>query len=511
MSQVKATRRLILKSSLAVGLGAASTAAATFAQANPQTQIPTTWDESTDILIVGSGFAGLAAAAAAAREGSKVIILEKMPTIGGNSIIDAGDMCAVGTPQQKEKNVKDSPELLAADMMRNGLFLNDPKKVKFVSEHAHDNYEWLVNEIGVEFMPVVGFTGGHSVPRAVTAKNGSGSGIINPLADYLAKQGIKPRIRNYVETIYRDDSGRVVGLKVREGYRFPKEGSGKVKNIQARKAVILCHGGFGADVKYRSLLDPKLTEIFLTTNQPGATAEMWREAARIGGMIIQADWIQCTPWNNPLEKGTGNTWNFGQYVAGEAGVWVNTLGKRFVNENANRKIRADAILVEQGKGLKAIAVANKAASASLEGRRPGFMEKSVKDGLIKEYPTLDALAADWKMPPEALKETVSQINTYFEEGKDPQFGRIVKGLKPMKEGPWYAMEMSPKVHHCMGGLATTVDGKVLDVSTLEPIPGLYAAGEATGGTHGAVRMGTNAILDCLVNGRAAGKAAATQN
>ena len=120
MSQVKATRRLVLKSSLAVGLGAASTAAATFAQANPQTQIPTTWDESTDILIVGSGFAGLAAAAAAAREGSKVIILEKMPTIGGNSIIDAGDMCAVGTPQQKEKNVKDSPELLASDMMRNG-------------------------------------------------------------------------------------------------------------------------------------------------------------------------------------------------------------------------------------------------------------------------------------------------------------------------------------------------------------------------------------------------------
>ena len=144
-------------------------------------------------------------------------------------------------------------------------------------------------------MPVVGFTGGHSVPRAVTAKNGSGSGIINPLADYLAKQGIKPRIRNYVETIYRDDSGRVVGLKVREGYRFPKEGSGKVKNIQARKAVILYHGGFGADVKYRSLLDPKLTEIFLTTNQPGATAGMWREAARIGSAAFFAPPISTSP------------------------------------------------------------------------------------------------------------------------------------------------------------------------------------------------------------------------
>ena len=105
-------------------------------------------------------------------------------------------------------------------------------------------------------------------------------------------------------------------------------------------------------------------------------------------------------------------------------MWVNTLGKRFVNENANRKIRADAILVEQGKGLKAIAVANKAASASLEGRRPGFMEKSVKDGLIKEDIQLLMLSPPiGKMPPEALKETVSQINTYFEEGKDPQFGR----------------------------------------------------------------------------------------
>ncbi len=261
-------------------------------------------------------------------------------------------------------------------------------------------------------------------------------------------------------------------------------------------------------MKYRSLLDPKLTEIFLTTNQPGATSELWRESARIGGMIIQSDWIQCTPWNNPLEKGMGVSWNFGQYVAGEAGIWVNTEGKRFVNENANRKVRADAILVEQGKGLKAIAVANQAACASLEGRRPGLIADCVKKGLIKQYDTLDALAADWKMPADELKKSVDQLNGFFRDGKDPQFNRIVKGLKPMTEGPWLAMEMSPKVHHCMGGLATTIDGQVLDVTDFQPIPGLFAAGEATGGTHGAVRMGTNAILDCLVMGRAAGAAAA---
>ncbi|WP_282164008.1 flavocytochrome c [Turicimonas muris] len=503
---VQISRRNILKSTAFAAAGFIPAAAAVAQTA----KIPSQWDETTDIIIVGSGFAGLSAAVGASNAGAKVIILEKMPTIGGNSVINAGDMCAVGTPQQAAKSVKDSPELLAQDMLRNGLFLNDPKKVKFVAEHANDNYKWLVDEIGVEFMPVVGFTGGHSVPRAVTTTTGSGSGIIMPLAAYLKKKGIEPRTRNYVERIYRDDNGRVVGLCVREGYRFGKEGSGRPKNIQATKAVLFAHGGFGADVKYRSLLDPKLTEIFKTTNQPGATSEMWKEAARIGGMMIQSDWIQCTPWNNPLEKGMGYTWNFGQYVAGEAGIWVNTEGKRFVNENANRKVRADAILVEQGKGLKAVALANKAATASLEGRRPGFMDKALKDNLIKQYDSLDALAADWKMPADALKASIAQLNGYFKDGKDPQFGRIVKDLKPMEEGPWYAMEMSPKVHHCMGGLATTIDGKVLDVSTLEPIPGLYAAGEATGGTHGAVRMGTNAILDCLVMGRAAGTAAATQ-
>ncbi|WP_304423592.1 FAD-dependent oxidoreductase, partial [Turicimonas muris] len=277
---VQLSRRNILKSTALAAAGFIPAAAA-IAQT---TKIPSQWDETTDIIIVGSGFAGLSAAVGASNTGAKVIVLEKMPTIGGNSVINAGDMCAVGTPQQAAKNVKDSPELLAQDMLRNGLFLNDPKKVKFVAEHANDNYKWLVDEIGVEFMPVVGFTGGHSVPRAVTTTAGSGSGIIMPLAAYLKKKGIEPRTRNYVERIYRDDNGRVVGLCVREGYRFGKEGSGRPKNIQATKAVLLAHGGFGADVKYRSLLDPKLTEIFKTTNQPGATSEMWKEAARIGGM-----------------------------------------------------------------------------------------------------------------------------------------------------------------------------------------------------------------------------------
>ena len=141
------------------------------------------------------------------------------------------------------------------------------------------------------------------------------------------------------------------------------------------------------------LQDPKLTDKFQTTNQPGATSELWREASRIGALEVQNDWIQCTPWNNAIEKGMGVSWSFAQYVAGEFGVWVTTKGERFVNENANRKVRADAILVEQGKGLRCIAVANLAAGAALAERRPGFVEKCVKDGLVKQSDTLEGIAS----------------------------------------------------------------------------------------------------------------------
>lgn len=132
--------------------------------------------------------------------------------------------------------------------------------------------------------------------------NGSGSEIVHKQLAYAKKLGIPVRLRVYVERIIRDEDGRVKGLQVREGYRFPNAQSGRAKFIKASKAVILCHGGFGADVNYRMKHDPKLTDKFDTTNQPGATSELRREASRIGGNLIQADWVQCGPWNSPEEK-----------------------------------------------------------------------------------------------------------------------------------------------------------------------------------------------------------------
>ena len=318
--------------------------------------------------------------------------------------------------------------------------------------------------------------------------------------------GVPVRLRCYVERIFRDDSGRVVGIQIREGYRFPKKDSGKVKFIAARKGVVLCYGGFSADVKFRQMHDPKLTDKFSTTNQPGATSEMWRETSAIGALQVQNDWIQCGPWGCPREKGMGIGWQFNQTAAAEYGLWVNAEGKRFVNELANRKVRADAIMVEQANGKKCFAICNEPNVQPLKKQRPGFLEKMLERKIVEKYDSLEALAKAAGIKADALKAQVEEFNKVVKAKADPVWSRYINNDQvPLVEGPWYVCELQPKVHHCMGGLLTNMKGQVLDIMDQEPIPGLYAAGEATGGIHGAVRLGSCAILDCLVNGRICGQ------
>ena len=497
------SRRSLLKGSAVMGVaglfgGAAATASA---------KVPAKWDETVDVIVVGSGFAGLAAAIEAHKAGAKTIVLEKMPTAGGNSIINGGILTATGCPQQKKHGIKDSPELLAKDMLVAGLYLNNPAKVKFLAERALSNYEWTVKELGVEYNPdSIGQEGGHSVPRYVFTKNGSGSAIVSKELAKLKEFKVPVRTRCYVKHIIRDDKGRVLGLEVLDGYRFPKADSGKTKFIRANKGVVLCYGGFSRDVPYRTMQDPKLVASLDSTNQLGATSELWRETSRIGCAQVQNDWIQCTPWNNPKEKGMGLGWTFAQSGAAEYGLWVNTDGKRFVDELANRKVRADAIMAEQNEGRRAVAICTEENVKALNVARPGTLAKLVEQKIVGKYNTLEEVAAAFKINVENLKKTVADFNKAVESKKDPEFGRYINNeQKPLTSGPWYAAEMSPKVHHCMGGLVTNLDAQVIDISTDKPIPGLYAAGEATSGVHGAVRLGSCAILDCLVNGRVAGE------
>lgn len=297
------------------------------------------------------------------------------------------------------------------------------------------------------------------------------------------------------------------------GYRFPNAQSGRVKFIKASKAVILCHGGFGADVNYRMKHDPKLTDKFDTTNQPGATSELWREASRIGGNLIQADWIQCGPWNSPEEKGMGVALYFAQGAAATQGIWIDcATGKRFVNELANRKIRADAVITNNNKGHTCIALADQTAvDLTIQKSRPGILDKQLERKVVHKFTTLEDLAKQYNVPMDALQATIADYNKHQAEGTPDEMGRkIYKGAQAIGTGPWSCSILSPKVHHCMGGLETNSKGQVIDVSSDKPIPGLYAAGESTGGVHGAVRLGSCAVLDCLANGRIAGRNAAQE-
>ena len=499
------SRRRLLEGTLAGG----AIALTGVAQARTSDE-PKQWDATYDVIVIGSGFAGLAAALEAKKAGANVVVLEKMVTPDGNSIINGGILTATGCPQQKMHGIEDSPELLEKDILAAGLYMNYMPKVRLLAQSALSNYEWTIKELGVEYLPdAIGQEGGHSVPRYVTTKNGSGSGIVNQQLKRCKELGIPVQTKCFVEHIIRAKDGRVVGLEVREGYKFPKKDSGKTKFLKANKGVVLCYGGFAADVKYRMYQDPKLSDKLDSTNQPGATSELWRETSNIGALQVQNDWVQCGPWGNPREKGLGIGWMFNQTAAAEYGIWVNSDGVRFINELANRKIRADAIMVEQVKGKKCWAVANEPNVAPMKKQRPGFMEKMLERKLVEKFDTIEEMAKACGVDPVALKKTIEDFNGYVKAKKDPVLGRYINNDQvPMTEGPWYIGELSPKVHHCMGGLVTDMDCHVIDVLNDEPIPGLYAAGEATGGVHGAVRLGSVAILDCLVFGRIAGTKAA---
>ena len=491
------SRRSLLKSSLGgIGLfaGAQSVMAAT-----PQ------WDETVDVIVVGSGFAGLMAAYMAKKAGCEVVILEKMPSAGGNSIINGGIMGVPGTEIQKVKGIKDSPEQMAQDMLKAGLYMNYPEKVKALTEEALPAYNVLVNELGVEFSDtILKHEGGHSVPRSCYLKNGSGSGIVTKQLEALKKLGVKPRVRCCMEKIILNDKGEVEGLEVREGYRFPRENSGRVKMIRAKKGVVLAYGGFGADPQYRVIFDPKLGEKFQSTNQPGATGQAWRVAAQAGVQMTQEDWIQCLPYTSPDEKGFGLGWAWAGHTQAY-GFWIDAAtGERFVNELADRKIRSDAIMVRANQGHECLSVGDKKCEELFQVIRPGWTQRILKNKVCMRYDTLEEMAKAHNIPLEKLKKTVAEVNKSVETKVDPLGRRVNADLKPQTEGPWYVTRLLPKVHHCMGGILTTPKAEVMSV-TGKVIPGLYAAGEATGGVHGAVRLGSCAITDCITNGMIAGR------
>ena len=460
--------------------------------------------EITDIIVIGGGFAGLAAAIEARSAGASVIVLEKMRAPGGNSIISDGGIAAAGTALQHKLGIVDSPEIMAADMLRAGLGLNHPELVRVLAEKSDETLRWSAEYLGVEYMDRLDRFGGHSVARCYTPVGKTGAAIIRRQVLKAQELGITIHTQACFQSFIRDESGRVAGVTVREGYDHRQPQAGSVKSVHARRGVILASGGFGADIAFRAAQDPRLGDAIDTTNKPFATAEALTRALLLGANPVQLSHIQLGPWASPDEQGYGEVPGFADYIVFQYGLIVHPkTGKRLVNELGDRKTVADAILAA---GEPCLGLANAAAV-----EKSGWsIQHGLEKGVIKSFDQLEALGAYYGITRQELETEVGRFNRFVEGGVDEDFGKpILPDAVPLSHPPYYAVRLWPKVHYTMGGVQIDTDARVIDLNQ-QPIAGLYAAGEVTGGIHGACRLGSCAITDCLVFGRIAGRNAATE-
>ncbi len=461
----------------------------------------TTWDERTDVLIVGSGVAGLSAAIEARQAGADVIVLEKMKVTGGNTRISDGGLAAPGNPLQEQRGVEDSVELFYQDILRAGLGLNHPHLVKIVAERAAEAIRWTMNDLGVKYLDRLDRFGGHAVARCLTTKNHSGADIIRAQQAKLAQLGVKIRTRCLLERFIINNNGVVSGVQIRSGYKSGTSNSGTLKNIRARRAVILATGGFGSDVQFRTLQNPSLNASIGSTNQRGATAEGLIAALKIGAAPIHLSWIQLGPWGCADETGYGRGASFASYSVYPAGILVDpATGCRMVNEWADRRQRSDAI-------LKADHVCVGLVDATGAQKASDSLEACLKRGSVKAFNNLSDLASAYEMDAHQLENTVNRYNQCVKKGERDEFGKMLAKAQPLDKPPFYAIRLWPKVHYTPGGLGINSDAQVIDLGG-RPIPHLFAAGEVCGGVHGASRLGSCSLTECIIFGRIAGQKAA---
>lgn len=477
------------------------------------------FDEQYDAIIIGSGISGLVAALKASKRGSKVLVIEKMGRIGGNSVINGGTMAVPNNPIQKAQGIKDSKDIFIADCMKDGLNLNHTDLLGVIYDRANDVYSFF-KETGVEIPEKVLPIAGHSVARAIQSVNASGADFILPLQKLAeADANITIKKRTKFDEFIQDEGGRVVGIKCRENYKFDNKFAsddkenlgGDVKFIKANKGVVLAAGGYSSDKWFRVQQVPFLKENIEAVSQPGSTAGAMVAAISIGANPLQLSWIQLNPNTNPHEKGFGTSTMFVNDCCNSYGLSVDPkTGKRFVDEHAGRKVKCDAIfkIMAESVGNDNYPV-HICDQQAVDINNPKHTAKGLEMGSIKKFNTLEELAKAYNIPLEPFLKTISDFNGYVKNEKDPDFGKPltkadVKGIDVSKP-PFYASQSVPKILYCMGGVEINQKAQVISMKTMEPIPGLYAAGEVTGGVQGASRLGTMGMADAAVFGMIAGE------
>ena len=510
----KMQKREFLKGSLAA-LGVFGCGAAAARSEFPEAR-DIKWDETFDVVVVGSGIAATCAANESIDLGAKrVIMVDKMPVFGGNSAITGFWINVPRTPEQLAHGVKDdSPELFLKDTLKAGEYFNDPKLAHALCFKALESFEYI-RKLGCEFAPTPFIQGGHSKIRSLAPKVSAGISVMLPLHRHFLKRGGIMRKNTIVDEIIKDETGRCVGVAVRENYVFDINSrdndltnkTGVRKYYRAEKGIVFGAGGFVNDWRMCSLIDPKITKETEGTNHPGATAGALFTLMRAGAIPVHIDYIQWGPWCSPDDKGIGMGADVCDYIKQYGFAIDPKTGRRCFNELGNRTELTNDIFSlknEDGSQRFAVLIADSQFVPKVSIER--YLTKSLKSGTTKKFETLEELAKFYGLPLKELKDEMAKYNGWIKEGRefDPDFNRPLtpnEGVL-MGKGPWYGHRLTSKLHYTMGGARINEKAEVIG-QNFKPIPGLYAAGEITGGVHGVTRLGGNSVLDGIVFGRIA--------
>ncbi len=486
---------------------------------------------TVDVVIVGAGGAGMTSALTAAEKGAKVIIVESQAVVGGNSVRATGGMNAGDTPYQDnaefgqaagvEKTLAsvssyadneeitelaeevrnqwmayqqggtdyfDTVELMQLDTMIGGKGINDPELVEVLAENSAEGIEWL-RSYGIDLTNTGAF-GGASVnrihwPKVDGKKTSVGAYMIPLLEDACeANENITILFETTANEIIMVD-GAAKGIKATGK-------SGNTVTVNA-DAVILAAGGFGANLEMVAELKPEL-EGFMTTNAPGLKGQGIAMAQAVGAAVVDMEQIQIHP---TVQADTAALITEG--LRGDGAILVNANGERFIDEVGTRDVVSAAEIAQPGSySWLIVDDAMLQASATIQGY--------VKKGFVFSGATYEELAAQIGVPAETFAATMNAWNGYVAAKNDPDFGRV-SFTNPLDTAPFYAIKVTAGIHHTMGGVKINTLTQVLSTEG-NVIPGLYAAGEVTGGVHGANRLGGNAVSDFVVFGRIAGEEAA---
>lgn len=443
--------------------------------------------KSYNVVVVGSGGAGLAAAIQAHDEGASVLIVEKMPTIGGNTIKASAGMNAAETRFQRVKGIQDSKELFYAETLKGGGNKNNPELLQRFVENAPEAIEWLARR-GIMLNDIT-TTGGMSIDRTHRPRDGSAVGgyLISGLVRNVNKRGIDVMLDTEVDEILFD-GGEVRGVRLLTDEK-------EVITVQA-KSVVVATGGFSANsqmvVKYR----PDL-EGFVTTNHKGATGGGIALLERIGANTVDMGEIQIHP---TVEQNT--SYLISESIRGGGAILVNQQGERFYNEMSTRdKVSAAIIALPEHYAYivfdEHVRAKNRAA------------DEYIAKGLVTSASSPRELAATLGLGEDAFLATLERYNGFVAKQHDDDFGRTTALRAPINEGPFHAIRIAPGVHHTMGGVTVNTRTEVLNAGQ-QVIPGAFAAGEVVGGIHGGNRIGGNAVADIIIFGTLAGHQAAVR-